>query len=92
MTARKPTHPGAVLLEDFIKPLDLTITEAAKMLGISPKALSEFVNGKTPLTPDMAIRIAKATDTSPESWMNLQQKLTLWERKEESQYDNCTNH
>lgn len=87
MISRKPTHPGAVLLEDFIKPLNLTITEAAKMLGVSRKTLSEFINEKIPLTPDMAIRIAKATDTSPESWMNLQQKLTLWEREEESQYD-----
>lgn len=92
MTARKPTHPGAVLLEDFIKPLNLSIAEAAKMLGVSRKTLSEFINAKTPLTPDMAIRIAQATDTSPESWINMQQKLTLWERKEESQYDNCANH
>ena len=79
MTNRKPTHPGAVLLEDVIKPLGLTITEAAKMLGVSRKTLSEFVNEKAMLSPDMAIRIAKATNTSPESWMNMQQKLTLWE-------------
>ncbi len=79
MTNRKPTHPGAVLLEDVIKPLDLTITDAAKMLGVSRKALSEFVNEKTMLSPDMAIRIAKATNTSPESWMEMRQKLTLWE-------------
>lgn len=78
MTARKPTHPGAVLLEDFIKPLNLSIAEAAKMLGVSRKTLSEFINAKTPLTPDMAVRIANATNTSPESWINMQQKLTLW--------------
>ena len=71
MTARKPTHPGAILLEDIIKPLNLSIAEAAK----------------TPLTPDMAIHIAKATSTSPESWMSMQQKLTLWERKEENRHD-----
>lgn len=87
MAVRNPTHPGAVLLEDFIKPLNLTIAEAAKMLGISQKALSEFVNEKTPLTPDMALRIANATNTSPESWMNLQQKLTIWEKKEEKRHD-----
>lgn len=46
MTNRKPTHPGAVLLEDVIKPLGITITEAAKMLGVSRKTLSEFVNEK----------------------------------------------
>ena len=44
MTKRKPTHPGNVLLEDFIKPLNLTITEAARMLGVSQKTLSKFVN------------------------------------------------
>ena len=82
MTGRKPTHPGAVLLEDVIKPLNLTITDAAKMLGVSRKTLSEFVNEKAMLSPDMAIRIAKATNTSPESWMNMQQKLTLWEAEQ----------
>lgn len=87
MIARKLTHPGTVLLEDVIKPLNLTITEAAKILEIGPKTLSEFINAKTPLTPDMAVRIANATDTSPESWINMQQKLTLWEREEENQHD-----
>ena len=82
MTSRKPTHPGTVLLEDIIKPLGLTITEAAKMLGVSRKTLSEFVNEKVMLSPSMAIRIAKATSTSPESWLNMQQKLTLWEAEQ----------
>lgn len=79
MISRKPTHPGVVFLEDVIKPLGLTITDAARMLGVSRKTLSEFVNEKAMLSPDMAIRIAEATSTSPESWMNMQQKLTLWE-------------
>lgn len=82
MISRKPTHPGVVLLEDVIKPLGLTITDAARMLGVSRKTLSEFVNEKAMLSPDMAIRIAKATNTSPESWMNMQQKLTLWEAEQ----------
>lgn len=82
MTKRKPTHPGAVLLEDVIKPLNLTITAAAQMLGVSRKSLSEFVNQKSMLSPDMALRIAAATNTSPESWMAMQQKLTLWEAEQ----------
>ena len=57
---------------------NLTVTDAARMLGVSRKALSEFVNEKASLSPEMAIRISKATNTSPESWMNMQQKLTLW--------------
>jgi addiction module HigA family antidote len=59
MYRRKPTHPGEVLLEDVIKPLDLTITEAANNLGVSRKTLSEFVNQKASLSPKMALRIAK---------------------------------
>ena len=83
---RKPTHPGAVFLEDVIKPLGLTITDAAGMLGVSRKALSEFVNERVALSPEMALRISKATNTSVESWMNMQQKLTLWNvRKNEPQ-------
>ena len=78
MIRRKPTHPGTVFLEDVMKPLGLTVTDTARMLGVSRKALSEFVNGKAALSPEMALRISKATNTSAESWMNMQQKLTLW--------------
>ncbi|MCR5604879.1 MAG: HigA family addiction module antidote protein [Lachnospiraceae bacterium] len=76
--ARKPTHPGSVFLEDVMKPLGINVTEAAHMLGVSRKALSEFINEKSSLSPEMALRISKATNTSVESWMNMQQKLTLW--------------
>ena len=75
---RKPTHPGAVFLEDVMKPLNLSVTNAASMLGVSRKTLSEFVNEKSSLSTDMAMRIGKATNTSAESWLNMQQKLTLW--------------
>jgi addiction module HigA family antidote len=78
MITRKPTHPGEVLLEDVIKPLGLTVTEAAKNLGVSRKTLSELVNQKAALSPEMALRNAKATNTSPESWLNMQTKLNLW--------------
>ena len=78
MITRKPTHPGEVLLEDVVKPLGLTVTEAAKNLGVSRKTLSELVNQKAALSPEMALRIAKATNTSPESWLNMQTKLNLW--------------
>lgn len=78
MITRKPTHPGEILLEDVIKPLGLTVTDAAKKLGVSRKTLSELVNQKASLSPEMALRIAKATKTSPESWLNIQTKLDLW--------------
>ena len=79
---RKPTHPGAVFLEDVMKPLNLSVTETARMLGVSRKTLSEFINEKSSLSPEMALRISKATNTSVESWMNMQQKLTLWNARE----------
>lgn len=75
---RKPTHPGEVFLKDVLEPLDISITDAAEMLGVARKTLSEFVNEKASLSPEMAIRIAKATNTSPESWMVMQMKFTLW--------------
>ena len=75
---RKPVHPGVVFLEDVMKPLNLNVTQTAKMLGVSRKTLSEFINGKASLSPEMALRIAAATNTSAESWMNMQQKLTLY--------------
>ena len=78
MDIRKPTHPGEVLYEDVLKPLNISISEAAKNLEISRKTLSEIINGRCSLTPEMAMRIAFATSTSPESWINMQTKLDLW--------------
>lgn len=75
---RRPTHPGEVLLEDVIRPLGLTITETAKRLGVTRKTLSALVNCKASLSPEMAIRISKATKTTPESWLYMQAKLDLW--------------
>ena len=79
LSQRKPTHPGEVLREDVIKPLGLTVTESAKRLGVTRKTLSALINCKASLSPEMAIKIAKATQTSPESWFNMQSKLDLWE-------------
>ncbi len=75
---RRPTHPGEVLREDVIKPLGLTVTEAAKRLGVTRKTLSELLNRKASLSPEMAVRISKATRTTPESWLYMQAKLDLW--------------
>lgn len=80
---RKPTHPGEVFLKDVLEPLGVSITDAAEDLGVSRKTLSEFVNEKSSLSPEMAIRIAKATNTTPESWMIMQMKLTLWQAEQE---------
>ncbi len=78
LTQRKPTHPGVVFKEDVMRPLHLTITEVAKRLRVNRKTLSTLLNGKSTLTPAMALRIGKATKTTPESWLYMQVKYDLW--------------
>lgn len=75
---RRPTHPGEILREDVIRPLGLTVTETARRLGVTRKTLSALLNCKAALSPDMALRVAQATNTSPESWLYMQAKLDLW--------------
>jgi len=79
---RKPTHPGVLILEDIIKPLGLSITEAAEYLGVTRKTLSMLVNEKQGLSIEMALRIAIATNTTPESWIRMQENLDLWEARQ----------
>jgi addiction module HigA family antidote len=76
---RKPVHPGKVFWEDVLVPLNLSVTAAANLLGVTRKTLSEFINGKSALSPVMALRIAKATHTTAESWLTMQMKRTLWD-------------
>lgn len=75
---RKPTHPGAVLREDVLQPLGLTVTEAAKRLRVPRRTLSALLHEQAALSPAMAVRIAKATQTTPESWLYMQAKFDLW--------------
>ena len=76
---RKPTHPGKIIQEDYLKPLSLTITEIASTLGVSRKTLSKIINERGAITPDMSLRLARAFDTTPELWMNLQKNYDLWQ-------------
>ena len=73
-----PPHPGEVLRELCLEPLGLSVTEAADALGVSRKTLSSILNGRAGISPDMAIRLSKAFNTSPESWLNQQQQYDLW--------------
>ena len=75
---RQPTHPGEVLREDVIIPLGLTMTDPAKRLHISRKTLSLLLNGRSSMSPEMAVRVGKATNTSAESWLYMQMKCDLW--------------
>ena len=78
MTMHDPAHPGEILRDLCLEPLSLTVTEVAKTLGVARKTLSELVNGKAGVSPEMAIRLSKAFKTTPEFWMNLQQQYDLW--------------
>lgn len=79
-----PPHPGEVFNDLCLKPLGLSITRAAKALGITRKTLSQLLNGHTGVSPTMAIRLAMATDTTPESWLNMQTTYDLWQAKQKS--------
>ena len=63
---------GRLLREDYLEPLGLSVTEAAKGLGISRKGLSAILNGRTGVGPAMAVKLSKAFGTTPELWLNLQ--------------------
>ncbi len=82
LTKRKPVHPGNLLKEEVLVPLGLTVTKAAEDLGISRKALSEFLNEHSSLSPELAVKIGRATGTSPESWLNMQTRLDLWKAEQ----------
>lgn len=73
-----PPHPGEILRELCLEPPGISITRAAKALGVSRKTLSAIVNGRAGISPEMAIRLSLAFDTSPESWLNQQAQYDLW--------------
>lgn len=76
---RKPTHPGELLREEVLPALKMTQTEFAKRLGVSRLSVSELLLEKRALSPDMAIRVGRLTNTTPESWLRMQEALDLWE-------------
>ena len=78
MRMYSPAHPGEIVREDWLKPLGVTVTAAAKWLGVSRKALSELLNGHSGVSADMAIRLSKAFGTTPEHWMRMQMQYDLW--------------
>ncbi len=88
MQMYNPPHPGIILLEDWIKPLNFTVTEFALKLGTTRKNLSEIVNQKVGISPEMALKLSKALGTSAELWLNLQQAYDLWQARQRVNLDN----
>lgn len=75
---RKPTHPGVILDEHYIKPLRLNLQQVADHLGIARNTLFKIRMGRASVTPSIALRLSEAFNTSPNLWLNLQQKYDLW--------------
>ena len=73
-----PPHPGEILRELYLKPMRVTVIEAAKALGVTAKHVSGIVNGHVRITADMAIRLAAALATEAQVWVNLQAQHDLW--------------
>lgn len=77
-----PPHPGEIIKELCLEPLGITVTEAAKALGVSRKAFSELVNGHARVSPEMAVRLSIAFGTSAESWLIQQVQYDLWKAEQ----------
>lgn len=77
-----PPHPGEIIKELCLEPLDLTVTRAAEALGVSRKTLSAVINGRAGISPEMAIRLSIAFNTTAESWLNQQTQYDLWQARQ----------
>ncbi len=78
MLMHNPPHPGEVLHKLCLEPLGLSVTEAAKALNVSRKTLSAILNGRAGISPEMAVRLSIAFDTTAESWLSQQLQYDLW--------------
>jgi len=76
---RKPTHPGELVREDLLPATGITQGQLAKLMGISRRTVSEIIHERRRITPDIAIRLARVFNSTPEMWLNMQQSLDLWE-------------
>lgn len=81
MSMHNPPHPGEIIKEFCIEPLNLTVTKAAESLGVTRKTLSMLLNGKSGISPEMSLRLSKVFGRSPEGWLRLQLQYDLWESR-----------
>src|SRR5271154_708295 len=79
-----PAHPVEIVREECLKPLGLTVTAAAKALGVTRKALSDLLNGHSGVSPDMAIRLEKVGWSTADHWLRMQLQRDLWEARKRS--------
>ena len=79
--ARRPTHPGEVLREDVLPALRMSVSEAARALGVSRQMLHRVLSGEAAVTPEMALRVGKFCGNGPEVWLNMQMRRDLWDAR-----------
>lgn len=84
---RPPSHPGEILLKDFLEPLEISQTELAQAIHVPYQRINELVNGKRGVTPSTALRLAKFLGNSAEFWLNLQQNWELYHVFQEEEED-----
>lgn len=82
MRMHNPPHPGKIIREFCIEPLDLTVTETAEALGVARKTLSTLLNGRAGISPEMALRLSKVFGRTPEGWLRLQLQFDLWKAEQ----------
>jgi antitoxin HigA-1 len=75
---REPTHPGEMLLEEFLKPMNISQKELSDAINVSYQRINEIINGRRGISPSTALRLSKYFNTSPDFWMNLQLRLDIY--------------
>ncbi len=80
---RKPTSPGEILIEEYLKPLDMTQKELAGYIDCDYKVINRIANERASVTPEMAMKLAAAFDTTPDFWLNAQMAIDLWALRRE---------
>jgi len=82
MAMFNPPHPGEVIREFCLEPLNINVTEAARALGVTRKTFSALLNGRAGISPEMALRLSRVFGRTPEGWLRLQLQYDLWKTKQ----------
>jgi len=91
-THRQPTHPGIILLEEFLEPMEISQTELAKAINVPYQRVNDLINGRRGITPATALRLAKFFGTTPDFWLNFQRRWELYrvQQKEGQEIEQIT--
>ena len=82
MRMHNPPHPGEIIRELCVEPLNISVTEAARALGVTRKTFSTLLNGRSGISPEMALRLSKVFGRTPDGWLRLQIQYDLWKAEQ----------